>query len=829
MKIPVQLHVLAARLFAPAGCAALAALALRGGFSNTHVFYLRDLSFAFWPAHVWLRDTILAGRSPFWDPYVAFGQSAVADPVRQILFPPTLLLRSLLPAVAGFNAAVLLAFPVAAVGMFLFLRRRGSRAAAALGASLFALSGPVLSTGNMLNLSWSVALAPWMLWSADSPTDPNPARRVAALALATALQFLAGEPVTFALTAFVVLAYAAVAPDEGGRRRLRAAAQAAAGLSLGVLLAAIQLFPLADAAARSVRAAGFDSSVARVGEVHPLSLVESLMPGLYGDPWDWATVSHLWLSAFNGGREPFLYSIYVGVAGAMLALYGALVSPRRRHALFWSSVFVGGLVCALGDFTPVLPALREILPPARSFRIPAKYLVLAALALATLAALGWEALAAAQTARAQGRRVVVAAAGLVSLLGCALLACALLVPGPTEAAVLGLARAAGVEPADAGARYLLSLLPASGLRLAVLAAATAAALWLSATHRREARLACAILFGMAIVDPLVVNSGVNPVTDVNRLGRPAWLSLVPDPNERIYVGGRLPWAVYGEPEDIDNPPPRASLEVRPYTLQEQIAIDSVDLMTFPSAWRVRDTVSIDNNALWPREYTAALKRLRQSDRATRTRFLARASARYFAAPEPPSPTALLLGRAGAEQGLGLYEEPGAAPRAEVVPDAEVEADSERALDRLFAPDFDPGSLVVDAVSPAAGDQGLPGDPRAAILDDPGTAVLLRAHAPDGGGYLVLRDSYSPHWRAEVDGREAPLLRAFGLFRAVRLAPGPHVVRLVFSPTPVYAGATVSILTALILLCLALRSHVARVATLWKRKQIPSARRRRSIA
>src|SRR5215212_2979252 len=59
---------------------------VRGVLSGSEIFYLRDLGSEYWPIHLWLTRTVCAGESPFWDPYVACGQSAVADPTRQILF-----------------------------------------------------------------------------------------------------------------------------------------------------------------------------------------------------------------------------------------------------------------------------------------------------------------------------------------------------------------------------------------------------------------------------------------------------------------------------------------------------------------------------------------------------------------------------------------------------------------------------------------------------------------------------------------------------------------------------------------------------------------------
>jgi hypothetical protein len=61
-----------------------------------------------------------------------------------------------------------------------------------------------------------------------------------------------------------------------------------------------------------------------------------------------------------------------------------------------------------------------------------------------------------------------------------------------------------------------------------------------------------------------------------------------------------------------------------------------------------------------------------------------------------------------------------------------------------------------------------------------TEVVVDVAAPTAG-YLVLNDPYQPWWFAEVDGREASILRANVLFRAVAVAAGRHQVRFRFRP------------------------------------------------
>jgi hypothetical protein len=153
--------------------------------------------------------------------------------------------------------------------------------------------------------------------------------------------------------------------------------------------------------------------------------------------------------------------------------------------------------------------------------------------------------------------------------------------------------------------------------------------------------------------------------------------------------------------------------------------------------------------------------------------------------------------------IALYEGPEPAPRAAVVDVAHVEPDANRALDLLFDERFDPAhEVAVDRPSAPAGTAGAPVAPSARIASDSGSSLELDAGAGDGGGYLVLLDSFTPGWRAVVDEQPAELVRADGLFRAVRLSPGAHHVRFVYAPPTLLTGAVVSAAAAAVLALIA---------------------------
>src|SRR5205085_11599539 len=107
--------------------------------------------------------------------------------------------------------------------------------------------------------------------------------------------------------------------------------------------------------------------------------------------------------------------------------------------------------------------------------------------------------------------------------------------------------------------------------------------------------------------------------------------------------------------------------------------------------------------------------------------------------------------------------------ASVVPSAAGEPAAARQTEAMFSEGFDPAATVlVDRETPPAGAVGEPASASATITRDEPTAVEVEASAPEGGGFLVLLDSFDPNWGVEVDGQPAELLRADGLFRAVRL-------------------------------------------------------------
>jgi hypothetical protein len=774
------------------------------GLTGTRIFYVRDLSMFFWGRHVWLRRALLSGSFPMWDPYAGAGQSAVADALHQLFLPPAVILRLLGSEVLGFNLWVAAPFPIAALGAWLFLRRRFSASASALGAIACAVSGPLLSTFNFPNLSWSAAATPWVLYAVDRAAARRSLRSAAPLAIAVAFQALAGEPVTLLATLVLAAAFAAVIGTPASaafRDRARIGAVVGLGFALGIAISAIQLVPLGEAATLSQRSAtiGID-----FWSIHPLELLETVSLHLYGDYYAVRALQFApWLRVMNGGREPFLLSIYFGVPLLTLAVFGLVAGWRTRWGLFWTAAGLVSVVFALGGHSPVYPFIRDHVAPLRSFRFPAKYLVLSSIVIAAAAAAGWDALVAFFDAddRSSSRHARVAALAFPAAIGAAAGAVAafcMYLPQVSVWRLFALANHLHVEDGVEAAAFMLQTLPRAASLVLAMSVATIVLMHLATARPAAAGLARAALCGLIVADLLVHAWGLSPAFDPSYLAQPAWLSSVKaHPDSRFYIGGKRDGTL--DPSDLDSG--GAYLNHEGLTGSASRAALSGQADFYPSAWQAREMLSYDLPVLWPKEFNTMTTRFLLSGRGDRDRFLDVTGVRFRVLPRSQ-----VLGQAPITAvpyllNSFLYDfGDRAAPRVAVVPRARVEPDVGAQIEALFDKTWNErDTVLIDRDGDAAGNPGPAVQPAARIVDDTANRVVVDASVTDAGGYLLLLDSYSTDWTASADGQPASLLRADGMFRAVRLRPGRHRVEFVYRPRAFRIGVMISTI-AVAMLC-----------------------------
>ena len=330
-----------------------------------------------------LGQALSRGELPLWNPYLLCGVPHLAAMVGSPLHPFHLLLAPLGPELAV-NLAAALHLLLAAVGAYglafhLFRDIPGGLVAA----GIYALGGFAimhLAAGH-LSLLASFALVPAVLLALDRLLCAPGAARLLLAALALGLLALSGHPQVTLLGMvgaglFVLVRlfiWRPLAPPPVGRGLLLMLAAA----TLGALLSAIQWLPALTYAARSGRAAVTDSAFFDMGALESSALALALSPGAL-DP--------------RAVQVPWEVCGFVGIIGALLVAAAPL--RRGRPAAVLLALLVLSLIPALG---PAYAWLVQVLPGLGLFRVPGRFLALASLWSALLAALAMSKISARQT------------------------------------------------------------------------------------------------------------------------------------------------------------------------------------------------------------------------------------------------------------------------------------------------------------------------------------------------------------------------------------------------------------------------------------------------
>lgn len=332
-----------------------------------------DLVVFFHPYKAYLRELISQGELPLWNPLLYLGVPLLANIQAGILYPPDFLF-ALFSFPSALTWSVLFHVWWALTGMYLFLRYGLGKTifAAWVGALCFGLGGFLLSHVGQINQLHTAVWLPWLLLCAKRASMPPSPPWLLLGGIATAFCFTAGHTQEFYFAIVVVglfCTYAALFSPDGQSSRWWPLVVPVIFLIIGGILSAAQLLPTLEAVAYSYRRGGLSLAESAALAVNWHEVILSLLPRYWAQPG---------LEAVG----------YIGVAGAILAFFGALQFTRERWVPFFLFVGIIALVFALGAQTPLFELLHRVLPGFSLFRIPARWLLLVSFSLATLAAYG---------------------------------------------------------------------------------------------------------------------------------------------------------------------------------------------------------------------------------------------------------------------------------------------------------------------------------------------------------------------------------------------------------------------------------------------------------
>ncbi len=759
------------------------------------VLFRRDIHLIWHPQIEGFVDAVANGGLPVWDPSPAFGQSLLADPQAQILYPPTWLNLVLRPWV--YCSVYALGHGLLSTLCFFALARRWnlSRTAAATAALVWTGSGPFVSTVDLWHHFAGASYLPAVFLAAESAFDTHRLRNVVLLGLVFGLQILAGSADMCAMTLLALVAWIVIVRLDW--RRWRSAtellARGSAALLLAAAISAGAWVAALDAVSRSSRQA-LPEQVRTYWSVHPAGMAELFLAGIPAR----LPLSPHWREVLFEGREPLLASLYLGLpclalAGAALAFPG----DRRRWALL--VLGLGALVMAVGRHAPFYDLAVTALPPLGVLRYPVKAMLVVAFAWAGLAGFGVDAwfrggCGDGSVASRWRRRVL-----------CVLTPLVVAIVGGAFAAVLLAGRP------SVAASWLSALLAPPGLAAvrglgreltihAVLGAAVVLlAFLLSRSGRRASIARCAVI--VAVVDLFIAHPRPNPVAPAALFRhRPELLGALGQLQAaRVYSYN------YGDPErpkEAPGPEVIQRLARMPGGWSVEAALALAQQMSLApqtaGRWRLRQAYDVDYKGLQarPLAYVTRLVRVREGRPEDLLRLLRVFSVTHVIAQHPVGGDRLRL----VAEIPGLFVAPSLVlsvpdtmPRARVAAGVRV-ADGFEALFLLVDPHFDSDRAVIlpegRSLEPPPSFRG-----HATIVFERADRVRIEAEL-SAPGFVVLADSYDPGWRARVDGRPAAVLRANLAQRAVAVSAGRHQIEMVYRPPLVLAAGVVSLVSLL---------------------------------
>jgi hypothetical protein len=742
-----------------------------------------------------LIECVRHGVPPLWNPFDTFGQPMLALGPWQLLYPTTWL-TLLMPAPVWFTAFVVGHVAFTGFGAYRLARRLdGSWLASVAAGGLWAASGPLASLVTMTNLFAAACWLPWIVLAARAALESRRLEVALGWGLTVAATVLAGSP---EVTLFGAALSAAVVAGGVDWRRPASPANlgllrtcvVAAAFALG--LSAGQWLPTLDVHSRSARA-GLDPGVRTLWSNHPLAMSQALFPV----PLDDLPLRPEVRADFFDGREPFLYSIYLGMAGASLVGVALLGPPRPGRRLAALAGLVAGLL-STGRWTPLYGIASMLIPPLQWIRYPTKFTIVVALCWALLAGMGLDLLRdGGWRGRATRTGLVAVALSLLAAFALALSSSgaaawpALLVPPETFGKPY--AQSAAFGAMSGGLRLVAALSAVSALLLSTLA------LGRSGRWTPRARTAvAATLGGLALADVLAASSRVNPSVPraLFAYRSPALQDVPPQPPNRVVVLG------YDRPALASRHLGGGNVGSLPFDASpgDRFWLSRVYPRTLGSGMWSIEGVGSQAASLRGREVDALARALEDAaDEPRYRRLLELAGVRFVLAQHEDGldrELELLRRVPGPRRPIRVFRVPHPVPEVSLVGHGSPASDEEAFRRILADPGFDFRHEVLLAQSGAGSwpDAALPdeaplgGDVR--LVERRPDRLLLRTRS-DGEGYLVVTGAWDPWWRATVDGRETPVLRANVAFRAVRVAGGEHVVAMRYRPLPVYFGVACS--------------------------------------
>ncbi|MGQ0765156.1 MAG: hypothetical protein ACT4OZ_05765 [Gemmatimonadota bacterium] len=740
---------------------ALSGRHLASVYSDQHIAGYAFREYARWHWETW-------GSIPQWNPWL-YGGMPFVDAMHGDTFYPTALLRILIGTGPGMTWGFIIHLFLAGFFTWLFLRSCGlSFAAALVGGVAYQLGGNVagLATPGHDGKLFVATMLPLALWAVTLAIRDRKRWAWAVLAFATGLAVLSPHPQLLQYMLLVTGAWALWLSmgwsgwtDFTRRSGLLRLAAALGAVGLGLLMGAIQFWPVAQYEPWSPRAGGREWEHAISYSMPPPEIVNFAVPEFTG-----------MLERYSGLNFIHFHSEYLGIAALVLAGFAFTRwsnLSEKRQVVFWSITFVITLLWALGGYTPFYRLVYAIVPGTKYFRAPSTMLFVVSFATAMLAAWGAE-----RVVRGGVRR-----SWLIGASAVAIFVGVLGLTGALQSLATGFAREELIERAIANADALRG----GAIRAMVFALLAVASTWLVSARKVPRDLAAVLLAGVVAVDLWTIERKywpfMGPASEVYAPDEAiTWLQKQPQPF-RVYASDLAGTGVFKDP-NLGNP------GSTPYD----------GLMTH----RIAHVEGYHGNHIGKYDLLLSGNILTQ---LANPNFWRLTNLRYFystLADLPIPEVRRVLGpvRTAAGSEVYLHQLPVETSYAWVTA-AIAKAEETAVAQLVLNPNFDLRSVALFDTSAAVEGQQLERAPDPLDIDvavkswRPGAATLELGTPAPRGSALVISENYYPGWTARVDGEPATVGRADVSLIGVPLPEGAREVEIEFVNRPYETGRLVT--------------------------------------
>ncbi len=729
-----------------------------------------DLVSFLYPTYRYAALQLAGGNLPLWNPTLYGGAPYIADIQAGYLYPPNMLLFLFNPdfPYQALQWMSILHIFWAGAGMYVLLRvmrwsdRPLMRVAALFGAIAFQFSDPLLIHMGNLNLNAVLSWMPWVFAAYVVALDRRKRSWAAVAGVLFAISVYAGHAQSTLYVGLALVVYTVMRAlvdhrqtgqttdsESSWQAQLRFyAVQYVAPLAMTVgialFLAAPILLPAMELIGYTERS-DFSYQKTVAYSLAPTQVIGLLTPGFFGRG-----------PALHWGLWDRVELPYAGVATLLMAAAGLLLASARIRRQLWPWIGLGlfGFLTALGIYAIVHGWLTALLPLFDQFRAPARALILWTFALAVVGAVGADLVARRGYAALDSTSKPDALRGLLRT-GALILA----------GIVLPLTYLALLLTQDTETIFLRTSIAALALTLT-------AAFWFATwalVSARESGWWSPNVFGLLMVGLLFFDlAATGAYTDISAT----------DPTTGFQHDEIITF------------------------LHEQPDLFRIDSMTGIEAIWQPDTAALHGlqdvggiaNPLSLQHWHDLL----EATGGRGTALYDMLNAEYVLVEDgTPLPDGKFELALDAQGPMAVYRNPNVMPRAWMVHEAELVADTRAALEMMQTPEFDPRTaavLVADSLPPLSSSE----TDSVSVREYDTDSIAFDVQA-GGDGLLVLSEVWYPGWIATVDGADAPVLAANGGLRAVPVPAGKSTVQLRFQPRPWRIGLLLAAAALLLLI------------------------------